>query len=218
MSARLDVSGERYGRLVAIKRTEYQAPEDSRKRSWWLFKCDCGEEKIICLEPVRKGKTSSCGCLRTEELVKRSIIHGHKRNRKESRTLNSYKHMISRCYDSSDPKYHRYGERGIKVCDRWRESFLNFLEDMGENLGKLTIERINNDGNYEPGNCRWATNFEQSRNKSTNVFVEWEGQTMILKDFAKAVNVEYKRLHFIMKRDGISHLQAAKLVASPFKG
>lgn len=196
MVAPLEISGQRYGRLVAIRRVENRG-----RRTVWLFSCDCGSMKEIQLENVRAG-ISSCGCLRIEKTRERSITHGHKVDRKESPTLKSYNHAKSRCYNPNDPKYPQYGGRGIRMCDAWRDDFLTFLSDMGEKpLGK-TLDRVDVNGHYEPRNCRWATTYQQARTRTDNVLVEHEGMKLVLKDFAALMGVSYKPLHARIRYKG----------------
>lgn len=122
--------------------------------------CECGAERYVRAHSLRSGVTKSCGCLHKE--VKR--VHGLF----GTDEYNVYNGMMQRCNNTKHPSYSRYGGRGIKVCDRWLESPLNFLSDMGERPDGLSLDRIDNDGDYEPSNCRWATWEEQARNKSTN--------------------------------------------------
>lgn len=199
MNAPLDIAQERYGRLIAISR----APSIGR-RTAWLFICDCGTEKIIRVENVRNGDARSCGCLRNEVTAKRSTTHGHRIGRKTSRTLKSYEHAKGRCFNKSDPKYPHYGERGITMCDEWANSFEAFLKYMGECPSGKTLGRINVNKGYEPGNCRWETSFQQARSRTDNVFVEHNGENLVLKDYAAIVGVDYKRLHYFHRTKGLS--------------
>jgi hypothetical protein len=114
--------------------------------------------------------------------------HGHTSNGKRSKTFVAHQNMVSRCRDSSFPSSHRYKERGIRVCARWRR-FINFLEDMGEKPEGKTLDRIDNHGNYEPSNCRWATRREQANNRITNIFFEYEGITYTLANLARFTGV-----------------------------
>jgi transposase len=121
--------------------------------------------------------------------------------------------MKYRCHDIKDDNYHKYGARGIKVCDRWLEDFWNFSNDMGEKPTKLhTVDRIDNDGNYEPDNCRWATKKEQSRNMRSNVIVTMNGKTMCLKDWSKELGVSYDT---VKTRTGRYKMTAIEALTSP---
>lgn len=201
----LDVTGQRFGRLVAIERDRSSGGRHTK----WLFRCDCGAHVSIFLDAVRSGRTTSCGCFRTELIRARSLTHGHHVGRRTSRTLKSYRHAKSRCMNPNDPKYPVYGGRGVTMCQRWVDSFEEFLADMGECPPGLTLDRIDVNGNYEPRNCRWATAATQVRNKTTNVFVEHQGETMILKDFAARIGVNYKSLHARIKYRGQTAHEAA---------
>ena len=150
-------SGDKYGRLTVIKEVESTIP----KHRNILCSCECGNQKTVILNNLRIFHTISCGCVRNEKVTNRSTIHG-KSNTVEYLT---WKRMRQRCYNPNTPRFKDWGGRGIKVCDRWLNSFENFLQDMGERPKGTSLDRINNDGNYEPNNCRWATSKEQRNNQ-----------------------------------------------------
>jgi hypothetical protein len=153
MTEPLDITGHRYGRLVAIYAITTQQ---------WMFKCDCGQHWITTKNRVRTGNTKSCGCLKLDH--GRLVTHGQSRKGKASPTYITWINMKSRCATHRHSMSKYYADRGIKICKRWLHSFENFLADMGEKPPGLTLERINNGIGYRPSNCKWATRSDQSRN------------------------------------------------------
>lgn len=137
-------------------------------------------------------------------------VHG----KAHTRTFNIWRKMLQRCYDQKAHNWKWYGGKGIAVCDRWREVFANFLEDMGECPDGLSIDRIDGSGNYEPGNCRWATHLEQARNQSHNVNVEYGGRCLCLSQWAEETGVGIGTLWW-RHRAGWS---AARMIETPVKG
>jgi len=150
--AYIDETNNRYGKLVA----QEPVGSDSWGLMQWKCLCDCGNTTVTRGGDLRNNHTTSCGCL-----VGFNSLHGYS----DSPTYNSWKMMRQRCFHSYRKDYKYYGGRGIGVCDRWKNDFLNFLEDMGERPTDRTLDRIEVEGNYEPGNCRWATRSEQNKNK-----------------------------------------------------
>ncbi len=189
-----DLTGQIFGRLTVIKlydKTYYKIKNrtDKTTRIRWLCICTCGNKTMVSTYQLKSGKTVSCGCYREEIKVK----HG----KSYDRLYTIYNNMISRCYNPNDQRYYTHGARGIIVCDQWLPDnkytgMNNFYEWAFANgyQKDLTIDRINNDGNYEPLNCRWADIFMQSNNKRSNHMITYNGKTQTLTQWAREYNIK----------------------------
>jgi hypothetical protein len=160
--------GQRFGRLLVVARVE----SDKNGNSRWLCKCDCGNESTPLGQSLRSGATTSCGCAAIEK-ASAAAKHGAS----GTREYKAWHAMVQRCTNPKHHKWHRYGGRGITVCARWL-SYEAFLEDMGPRPPGMTIDRRENDGHYEPGNCRWATPMQQANNREITTFVNVGGEVM----------------------------------------
>ncbi len=171
MTKLIDLTGKRYGRLLVLDRDG----ANHMGYSTWTCRCDCGVEKIYVGANLRSGDTKSCGCLHRDNVRIRSTKHHHAHAGAISSTYRTWSSMCNRCTKPKNKRWSHYGGRGIRVCDRWLDSFANFLADMGEKPHNecVSIERINNDGHYEPGNCKWADVVTQANNTSRNRFLEF---------------------------------------------
>ena len=178
-----DLSGQKFGKLTAIKVVD----KTTRFESVWLCKCDCGNLTKVPCTRLKSGKTKSCGSYNVERLKNRSNCHG----KTKTRVYTIWGKMKSRCTQKNSPAYKRYGGRGITVCDEWSKNFMNFYNWSMANgyQDNLTIDRIDNDKGYYPDNCRWVTMKEQQNNRSTNHFIEHNGEKLTIAQWAEKLNV-----------------------------
>ncbi|MEI6532488.1 MAG: hypothetical protein WCO06_01470 [Candidatus Roizmanbacteria bacterium] len=134
------------------------------ERVYLMCQCDCGTIKKVIIKNLKSGVSQSCGCIRSKNLIERNTKH----NKRHTKIWRIWQAMKNRCYNKNFTQYERYGGRGIKVCDSWKNEFISFYKDMGNPPVGKTLDRIDNNGNYEPSNCKWSTPREQMRNKSSN--------------------------------------------------
>lgn len=172
----VDLAGLTFGKLIAARPTTAR----SGNNVVWECRCECGAITNVHSGNLRKGNTKSCGCLKKLQATK----HGHTTHLTASREYSVWASMRRRCDNPNNPRFPRYGARGIKVCERWTR-FENFIADMGPCPYGLTIERINNAKGYQPDNCKWATYGEQNRNSSQTRRLTLSGVTLCLQDWCK---------------------------------
>lgn len=188
----VDITGLTFGILTVIKRAPRR---NTHEQAYWECSCSCGGLAVTTGTRLKSGHTKSCGCLRKDTTTprsKRTVQHGGS----GTSEFKSWDGMRQRCSNPNDANFARYGGRGIRICERW-ESFEAFLSDMGTKPSpKMSIDRINNDGNYEPSNCRWATSEEQARNRRSNKLLSFDGKTMVLREWASVYGIAHQTLNW----------------------
>ena len=164
-----DISGQKFNKLKVIKRIG----SDKNRQSLWECLCDCGNTTQVIGSYLKAGHTKSCGCL---------LHHALKHGKSGNSSYNSWRAMKARCLNPNSKGYERYGGRGISVCDEWIDEFAAFDEYMGARPEGTTLERLDSNGNYEPGNCCWATPRDQMANRGVSYLVEYNGKVMMLEE------------------------------------
>ncbi len=192
-SKAFDITGQTFGKLTAISVDH----RDERGRGWWLCSCVCGGTTVAQIAYLRNGHVRSCGCLAIEALSESRTTHGATVGGKTP-TYETWRGMRYRCSEKNNASFPHYGGRGIKVCERWNESFEAFLADMGERPDGMTLDRIDVNGDYESTNCRWATYETQARNRDGLLMLTINGETLCLGEWVKRFGVPhllaYKRI------------------------
>lgn len=191
--------GKKYHRLTIIGTAERTWDRRSQVR----VRCDCGTENVVVLSSLKSGRPKSCGCWKIDFPGART--HG----KTETGEYRVWSHMIGRCYNETDHKYPDYGARGIRVCERWRESFNAFLVDMGPRPSpEHSIDRRDNAGNYEPANCHWATATVQGQNKRNNVRITLDGESLVVAEVERRLGISRGSIVQVVRTQGLTH-QAA---------
>lgn len=216
--AKSDLVGRKFGRLTAIERDDRFV--NGKKIVYWKCLCDCGREHSVRVYSLLNSAVRSCGCFQRESAAKRSLKHGiyaGMRN-KEPSFMTTWRGMLYRCEKPTFPAYKNYGGRGIRVCDRWRlgdgerQGFECFRDDMGPKpTSSHTLDRIDNEGNYEPSNCRWASRREQGLNTRVNHHVTLAGRRVTLTEAAESTGIPYNVLQGRLKNGW----DEAKALATP---
>lgn len=191
---KLDLENKRFGRLTAIK--QVSAPSHVKpKRRHYLCKCDCGAVRVVSVSHLTSGHTKSCGCL-SKEMASDRAKHGYYGTTEYA----SWYSMKKRCLNKNYKEYQYYGGRGINICERWLD-FENFIQDMGKKPSPShSLDRIDNAGNYEPRNCRWASKTKQGNNKRNNILITYKGETKTLAQWARLKGIKYGCLRWRYSR------------------
>lgn len=190
--------GKRFGKVVVIKKV---IKNDKKYKYYWLCKCDCGNEKEIRNDCLKENKIISCGCytkkIRAKNIIKATFKHGMS----ETKLYRIWADMKKRCLNKKVDRYKNYGGRGITICNEWLgfESFKDWALSNGYKEG-LSIERINVNGNYEPSNCTWINFKEQSRNRTTNIFVIYNNKKICLAELSEITRIDSKVLYMRYNR------------------
>lgn len=193
MSAMVDRTGQRFGRLVVLDRSD----RSTYGRVFWRCRCDCGAITHAPGSSLKSGDTKSCGCYFLEVAAKKGrakVTHGMT----GTPAYRSWVGMRQRCENPRNPKFALYGGRGIAVCDRW-QSFEAFISDMGDPPPGASIDRVNVDGNYEPGNCRWASQVEQQNNRRDNVLIHLDGTPKTMAQYARDHGLSADKIQWRLK-------------------
>lgn len=173
--------GDSFGRLTVVSKGKI-----SGRNRYWICKCECGVTKEICYSSLSRGSTNSCGCLNSELASSRRVKHGLSK----TEIYDVWVNMKSRCLNQSNKSFHNYGGRGIKVCERWMQ-FDNFFADMGEPPARHEIDRIDNDGDYLPSNCKWSTKQEQCENRRSNKLFTVNKQQKTISQLSREYGINY---------------------------
>jgi len=186
MSNVRDLKGQRFGRLVVL----YDTGERKNSKVVWHCKCDCGNEVDVIGHNLTSGCTKSCGCYHKERVAEVHTVHGMNRRKEIHPVYRIWSAMLQRCENQDHKYYKNYGGRGIAVCDEWHDPavFIGWALANGWQKG-LQIDRIDNDGNYEPDNCRWVTWKEQAQNRRNNRFITFNGKTQCLADWSREIGI-----------------------------
>lgn len=183
MGKKKDLTGLRFGSWLVLELAPY------KRRPKWLCRCDCGTERVVMGGNLRGGLSESCGCSFTTHRLTHHPLY------------QTWSNMIARCLDPENTHWEDYGGRGVDVCERWRQSVADFIADVGDKPSpQHSLDRINNEGHYEPSNVRWATAGEQARNKRNTRMIDTPLGPMVLTDAAKTSGIPIGTLHYRLKR------------------
>ena len=192
-----DLTGKTFGRWTVL----YFLYTTEHRDAYWMCRCECGSEHKVRSNQLKNGTNRSCGCLQRELTAEKNWKHGLSNHPMKQ----TYYAMLARCYNTTSTEYHNYGARGIFVCDRWRNSFPDFFNDMGERPNGCTIDRIDNNGPYSPENCRWATWRQQRTNTRINHILEYDGKAQTIIEWADEIGISPNTIHSRLHRGWSVH-------------
>lgn len=187
-----DLTGNKYGRLTVVG----LSPKKSGRKSFWVCKCLCGNEHLVRSDSLKSGNVQSCGCLKKEQ-DKDNLTKNHRHKESHTHLYKTWLGMKARVSNRNNKRYERYGGRGITMCDDWLKNYESF-RDWAKRNGydeNLTIERVDVNGNYEPNNCTWIPFAEQANNRTTTIWVEWEGRKQNIAQWAKELGFNRRTLY-----------------------
>ena len=198
-----DLTGREFDRLKVIRyipaseREGYGKKKDSRV---WLCECSCGNTVRLRTQQLTHGKARSCGCY-CKDVFRKRIEENRTHGKKNTRLYRIWGDMKDRCFNQSAKDYPRYGGKGVNICEQWVNDFQSFYDWSIKNgySDNLTLDRIDNNGNYEPDNCRWATMKEQCRNRSNTLIIEYKGEKRPLSEWCEILNIDYHSAHWRLK-------------------
>jgi hypothetical protein len=194
----IDMRGRRSGQLTVLERAPHTC-----KKVLWVARCDCGSVRVIQGVDVRSQRLKSCGCMKAERMRQTMTKHGHAGRSGHSAIYGTWEKMRQRCRNPNNRFFAKYGGRGIDMCDEWYESFAAFYQDMGDKPSpRHSLGRIDNDGPYSRGNCRWETPLQQTSNRRVTITVEWSGERMTLAEAARRCGQTYALAFDRHVRDG----------------
>lgn len=197
-----DLTGRQFGRLTVLKEA---GGRSSQGYVLWICQCNCEDKNLVTVSSgnLKSGKTKSCGCLGREQLIRRNKSRErYSASERESRLYRIWGGMNARTTYESQKSYKDYGARGIRVCDEWKEDYMTF-KDWALSHGykdNLSIDRLDNDGDYTPDNCRWATRKEQHNNQRSNILLSYDGQTHTAAQWAEIMNIPKDRIYKRIRR------------------
>lgn len=181
----IDLTGKTFENLKVLKRAESRREKNGKLRTYWLCQCKCGNIIEVRADDLKEKKKKSCGC-------SSNFTKGKYNGLSNTKIYTAWNHILQRCYNPKEKRYKNYGGRGIKICEEWKNDFMSFYNWAIKNGYQegLTIDRINNNGNYEPNNCRWVTDYIQRRNRTDSHYITIDNETKILTDWANTFNIK----------------------------